>query len=144
MKYCDFSKAKAGDKVWSYKYGWLTIRSINCPLFLEYPIEAVTNSGLRTSYTVEGKAHISDIHPTLFWNEFEIPEEAFEKPLPSLEVDTLVWVWNNYETNKVLRFFSHFDDGYIYAFIDGRDSSYNPDNTIRWNYWELYEPKIKD
>ena len=143
MKYCDFSKAKVGDRVWSNRDGWLSIININ---YTSYPIDAVSSCGLRTSFTMEGKEHISDIHPAIFWNEFEIPKEAFVKPNPKLEVDTLVWVWDNCKSEKILRFFSHFNDGCIYTFCGGKDSSYKPSARISWNYWELYEPNegLKD
>ena len=149
MRYCDFRNAKVGDKVWSYRDGWLTIRSISCPASLEYPIETIDSSGLTSSFSIGGKKNRGDLNPILFWNKFEIPDEAFEKPLPKLEIDTLVWVWDDYKDEKVLRFFSHFDEcGSIYTFDDGRDSSYNPnynpDITTSWNNWELYEPKKKD
>ena len=142
MKYCDFSKAKVGDRVWSNRDGWLSIININ---YTSYPIDAVSSCGLRTSFTAEGKEHTSHIHPAIFWNEFEIPKEAFVKPNPKLEVDTLVWVWDECKNKKLLRFFSHFNEyGEICTFSDGRDSSYDLHNTARWKNWELYEPKNKD
>ena len=144
MKYCDFTNLKVGDKVWSSRDGWLRITSIYDIAGIVYPIEATSDGGLRTSFTMEGKEHISDIYPTIFWNEFEIPNEAFVKPNPKLEVDTLVWVWDNCKSEKILRFFSHFNDGCIYTFCGGKDSSYKPSARISWNYWELYEPKNKD
>ena len=145
MKYCDFSEAKVGDKVWSIRHGWVKI--LNVHHSESYPI--LINKGKEEidtlSFTINGKLNGSDLYPILFWNEFEIPEIAFRKPIPKLEVDTLVWVWDKCESLKFLRFFSHFDEyGSIYTFDDGRDSSYNLDATTDWNYWELYEPKNKD
>ena len=145
MKYCDFSNLKVGDRVWSNRNGWLDIIDIGYIKEATYPIQATNNSGYFFSFTTEGKEDIDDIYPAIFWNEFEIPNEAFEKPKLKLEVDTLVWVWNEYRDEKVLRFFSHFDEyGSIYTFDDGRDSSVGLHNTTEWNEWELYEPKKKD
>ena len=138
MKNCDFSKAKVGDKVWASREGWLTIRYIEYAKDISYPIKATNDAGYALSFTTEGKENTNDKYPTLFWNEFEIPNEAFIKQLPKLEVDTLVWVWNNDKKYKILRFFSHFDNGDIYTFIDGRDSSCKL-NPVKWNNWELYE-----
>ena len=143
MKCCDFRDAKVGDKVWSYRVGWLTIRSIVYSPFPEYTIEAIDSIGLITSYTTEGKERICDIHPTLFWNEFEIPNEAFKKPLPKLEKDDLVWVWNK-EDDKCIRFFSHYNpNGSIAVFCSGYDSTASFNLTDNWDNWELYEPKKK-
>ena len=145
MKYCDFRNAKVGDKVWSNRDGWLEIINIGYTGEDLYPIQATNSSGYYFSFTTEGRENIDDIYPAIFWNEFEIPNEAFEKPKPSLEVDTLVWVWDNFKGGKLLRFFSHFDeDGNIYTFDDGGDSNIGLHNTTEWNNWELYEPKKKD
>lgn len=145
MRYCDFTSLKVGDRVWSNRDGWLKIIDIDCIKDTTYPIQAVSDSGYEFSFTTEGKEYITDIYPAIFWNEFEIPKEAFEKPKPKLEVDTLVWVWDNYKDEKLLRFFSHFDEyGSIYTFDDGRDSSYEPRYTTEWNEWELYKPKKED
>ena len=85
MRYCDFSDIKIGDKVWSIKDGWLKTIETSNNIGNLYPIKATDNDGYEFSFTKEGKEHFSDKYPTLYWNEFEAPKEAFIKPLPKLE-----------------------------------------------------------
>ena len=143
MRYCDFSKAKVGDRVWDIQYDWGVITDIDKSVGISFPISIYFYNKEKKTFDIEGRIK-PKVNPTLFWNEFETPSEAFIKPLLKLEVDTLVWVWNDDKKYKVLRFFSHFDNGDIYTFIDGRDSNYNLKTTVSWNEWELYEPKVKD
>lgn len=58
---------------------------------------------------------------------------------PKLKIDTRVVVWDNSNTTKQNRYFSHFDDtGRIYTFIDGRTSWSNNNSYIpSWDFWEL-------
>ena len=67
-----FENAKVGDKVWEIRYGWGKIVKVNKKLI--YPIEAKFKN-IYTDYTLGGKGFSGDLNPTLFWNEFEIPEE---------------------------------------------------------------------
>ena len=145
MRNCDFSEAKVGDRVWDFQYGWGVIDGINKEVGISFPISIWFDIEEIKYFDFKGRL-TSKAKPTLFWNEFEIPKEAFEKPKPKLEVDTLVWVWwDKCKSEKLLRFFSHFDDeGYIYTFNDGKDSSYRLNTTTCWKEWELYEPKIKE
>ena len=143
MRYCDFSKAKAGDKVWNFTWGWGIVDNMGNQDCQPFPLCVHFDGiGIKT-FDFEGRLFYEPT-PTLFWNEFKIPKEAFEKPKPKLEVDTPVWVWDNCKSEKLLRFFSHFNNGRIYTFSEGRDSSYKPSARISWNYWELYKPKNKD
>lgn len=136
IKYPDFSNAKVGDKVWSVSYGWGEIDYIEkeggvYPLSVEFVKDYVT-------YTLSGKEHDYE-NQSLFWNEFEIPESAYKKPLPKLEVDTLVWVWSSDKALKKVRFFKQFTrDGKILAFDDGCDSKTTTFVT-EWDNWELYK-----
>jgi hypothetical protein len=87
------------------------------------------------------KTLIEHKFPNIFWNEFEIPKEAFMKPVPDLEVDTKVLVWDNGKTVKERRYFSHFDkNGNIYCFNNGVTGWIAKNaTTIRWDNWELYK-----
>lgn len=144
MKHCDFRNAKVGDRVWDIQYGWGVITDIDKSVGISFPIIIWFYIEEKKTFDIKGRMK-PKVNPTLFWNEFEIPNEAFIKPLPKLEVDTLVWVWDNFKGEKLLRFFSHFDeDGNIYTFDDGGDSSIGLHNTTEWDNWELYEPKKKD
>ena len=76
VRYCDFSNAKVGDKVFDILYGEGFISSIdNTP----YPINVefdLTNE----SYKIDGKPNIQSKLPTLYHNKFyiQIPEEAYK------------------------------------------------------------------
>ena len=124
-----FEDAKVGDRVWCVYNGWQTI--IEITNFSDtYPIETD-----KTLYTYDGRM-VQYKGRTLFWDEVVITPP--EKPLPKLEVDTKVLVWET-EDSKVKRHFSHFNkDGLIATFSDGRTSWSTNDNlTIAWEYWEL-------
>jgi len=68
-----------------------------------------------------------------------------KKPLPNLEVNTRVFVWdhNNKETissMKFKRYFSHFaSEGNIHCFASGATSWSSGGKTTQWEHWELAE-----
>ena len=66
----------------------------------------------------------------------EVIITATSKPLPKLEVDTKVLVWDSLD--RVLkRYFSHFDEyGNINVFANGT-TSWNYNITVPYSYWEL-------
>jgi hypothetical protein len=76
--------------------------------------------------------------PILFWNEFEIPSKAFIKPLPKLEVDAKVLVWNDSSEIKEKRYFSHFNKGRIYCYEQGC-TSWSGTTAHDWDNWEIYK-----
>lgn len=119
-----FRNAKKGDKVWSIKFGWGTIAQIIKPS--ECPIGVDFKDSCRLWYCTDGRYSQDDILPSIFWNEFTIPDEAFKKPLPNIEVDTKVLVWyvnNGSISNKQRMHFSGFtEDGKIMVYQDGRTS----------------------
>lgn len=125
-----FKKAKKGDKVWSIKFGWGTIAYISehaaCPIGVDF------KDSYRLCYCTDGRCSQTDVLPSIFWNEFLIPDEAFKKPLPKLEVDTKVLVWydnNGVISTKLPRHFHNFtEDGKIRVFQDGRTSF----TTTKW------------
>ena len=125
-----FETAKVGDKVYHYRYGWSTITNIkkesNYPIIMDYDF----------SFTYEGFADKSDKNRTLFWDEVVITPP--EKPLPKLEVDTKVLVWNSVKV-KLHSHFSHFEkNGKIVTFAEGRTSwSQGDKSVVDWEYWEL-------
>ena len=125
-----FETAKVGDRVWClYCNKWFTITNIRKED--AYPIKTEINS-----YTLDGRLNTHSIR-TLFWDEVIITPP--EKPLPKLEVDTKVLVWDRHYNTKERRYFSHFEkNGKIATFSQGR-TSWSMDNTpsIVWNYWEL-------
>lgn len=134
MKQYDFSGYKVGDRVWDIRDGWQEIVDISYDL--KYPIRAVSRS-----YTIDGRDHESDKYPTIFPNEFKIPDEAFVKPLPDLAVDTKVIVWNTgYEEDKFKRYFKEFDSfGNIVCFNNGCTSWSTNGDSITWDNYEVVE-----
>ena len=123
-----FETAQVGDKVWCLYYNkWLTITNIRKED--AYPIKTEINS-----YTLDGRLNTHSIR-TLFWDEVVITPP--EKPLPKLEVDTKVLVWNGTNVDPVKRYFSHFnEDGDIMVFSGGL-TSWNYKETVTFNYWKL-------
>jgi len=134
-----FSNARVGDKVWSVRYGWGKIVKID--KVSSYMLKVQFENEKRGAYQYDGKLHFEDVNPDLFWQEFEIPEKAFERPLPDLEVDTKVLVWQeggNFEDHEK-RYFSHFTkDGKIACFDDGA-TSWSAGYVTRWDNWRLAE-----
>lgn len=137
-----FSNAKVGDVVWSSMYGMGVISDIRESS--SYPIYAIFeklnkfNAKFDTSYSISGTRGDSE-YQTLFWQEFEIPKEAFVKPLPKLEVDTKVLVWDNDTDYKHKRYFSRFEYGKIVCFDGGATSWSEGTDTTTWNNWKLYK-----
>jgi hypothetical protein len=58
---------------------------------------------------------------------------------PKLKIDTRVVVWDNSNTIKRTRYFSHFDDtGRIHTFFNGGMSWSSSDKKCAsWDCWEL-------
>lgn len=132
-----FSNAKVGDKVWSFTYGWGEVEYIGDEDVV-YPLTVNFDKG-RSVHTFSGKLFQSQ-NQSLFWNEFETPESAYKKPLPKLEVDTKVLVWDDDDEDvKYRRYFKCFnEDGVIVCFADGT-TSFSSESDKVWNNWELYE-----
>ena len=126
-----FEDAKVGDRVFHYKYGWSTITNIkkesDYPIIIDYDF----------SFSYEGFTDKSDKNRTLFWDEVVITPP--EKPLPRLDVDTKVLVWDSEKKVKLHRHFSHFEkNGKIVTFAEGRTSwSQGDKSVVDWEYWEL-------
>lgn len=129
-----FKDAKVGDRVWYQRKGFGTIIAIY-PKNL-YPIKVHFGNSFLRDFTFDGKVGSKDTNPTLFWDEikFEIPP----KPLPKLEVDTKVLVWNN-RARKVKSHFSHFEDGKIMVFGNGTTSWSTNVTSYPFDNWELYD-----
>ena len=130
-----FKDAKVGDKVWHIRYGWMKIldiqRNVNYPIRVGFDMLVAT-------FTFEGKVIAKDLNPSIFWDEikFEIPK----KPLPKLEVDTKVLVWNDKSECKTKRHFKSFDESGRIAVFGSGSSSWNNDGYIAiYDNWELYD-----
>ena len=132
-----FSNAKVGDRVWSFMCGWGTIREITSSK--DYPLKLEFVDGLLDSFSAKGFRHKNDLFQTLFWDEivYEVPK----KPLPKLEVDTKVLVWDVDEPkNKLVRYFCSFDtSGRVVVFQHGTTSFSCEGYTEIWTEWEVYK-----
>lgn len=122
-----FETAQVGDRVWCLLHGWQPI--IDTQHNVNYPI--LTRKG---SYTIDGRNY-SNNGRILFWDEVIITPPP--KPLPKLEVDTKVLVWDNEDKLVRKRYFSHFDDNNnIHVFAQGA-TSWTKDLTTKYSNWEL-------
>ena len=133
-----FTDAKVGDRVWSITGGWGVIKN-RYEDYRQYRLNVEFEDGSCRLYTLWGLYDVKDLNPTLFWNEiqFGIPEA----PLPQLEVDAKVIVWDQ-DGKKYKRHFSHFDEeGRMFAFNYGHTSftsESSPEVWItKWDKWEL-------
>lgn len=132
-----FSDAKVGDRVWSLTEGWGTITA-RLTTYSTYPLSVEFENGAYRTYTLWGLLLFTDLNPTLFWDEVKI-----EAPLPQLEVDAKVIVWDQ-DGRKYKRHFSHFDEeGRLFAFSLGHTSftsECSPEVWVtKWDNWELVE-----
>src|SRR5690606_26145942 len=88
-----------------------------------YPVR-VNFDGVNDSFTRDGR-QLLDHPPTLSFTPYDLVNGGFsqERPLPDIEVDTLVYVRDDEDWK--MRYFSHFGkDGKIYCFTGQRKSSY--------------------
>ena len=125
-----FEDAKVGDSVWRLDYGkWVTIDGVIKTDI--YPIKIRTDH-----FTMDGVQQGGGNWRVLFWDEVKIVPPS--KPLPKLEVDTKVLVWDSVKV-KLHRHFSHFEkNGKIVTFAEGRTSwSQGDKSVVDWEYWEL-------
>lgn len=127
---------KIGDTVYHYKYGkGKVIRSDEGE---SYPV-TVDFYRVRTYFTRDGRQRI-DTPPTLSFTPYDLVNGGFsqEKPLPDIEVDTLVYV--NDGDGWVMRYFSHFGkDGKIYCFGNQQKST-ETGFSMDWSEWSLTNP----
>lgn len=125
-----FKDAKVGDRVWRLDYGkWVTIDNVVKADI--YPIKIRTDH-----FTMDGVQQGGGDWRVLFWDEINIT--APPKPLPKLEVDTKVLVWDFEEDKyKIRGHFSHFNKyGSIFIFANGT-TSWSSSTTVGYRNWKL-------
>lgn len=85
MKEIDFTKLKINTPVWSIIYGWgKIIRSCSESNFV---IKVNYTPSISKTYTEFGKTYTTDKLPSLFLNEFTIPDSAYKSPkIPMPEI----------------------------------------------------------
>lgn len=129
-----FADIKVGDKVWNIRLGWGVVRELMN--LSDYPIYVSFERGAGT-YTWDGYYILEDLNPSLFWDEIEV--KAPPKPLPDLEVDAKVYVWDSLGA-KCRRHFSHFDEsGVLHTFSAGKTSFTGSGATHSWSSWKIAE-----
>lgn len=129
-----FADVRVGDKVWDIRKGWGVVDELE--YYSDYPVCVDFGHGCET-YTLEGYCSEDDVNPTLLWDEIEIKTPP--APLPKLEVDTKVVVWEDVGT-ELKRHFSHFSkEGVLHTFYNGKTSFTNDGETSAWVNWKLAE-----
>ena len=111
---------KVGDRVFYYQRGWGTITSIEG---VNYPVGVQFDSGNHTYFTGEGYNYEDDLGPSLSFTEYNLVTGGFsqERPLPNIEVDTLVYVKGS-GGDWLMRYFSHWEGSKIACFNDQKTS----------------------
>lgn len=130
-----FETARIGDRVWSVDCGWGEVQDTSHSD--TYPLLVKFTDGTCIPYTLMGSWRTWRGNQTLFWDVVKI--EPPTKPLPKLEVDTKVFVWDVPDA-RIKGHFSHFNDnGDICIFRNGSTSFTSRGGTLSWKYWELAE-----
>ena len=131
--------AKIGDELYSPEHGWGVVIEKSKGTYALKGTHAllVKFKNYKKHFLSNGKSSTKSTYPTLFWDEikFEIPE----KPLPKIEVDTKVLVWDEIHPKKYKRYFKEFNEyGKIVCFMSG-STSWSANDKTDWEYWELAE-----
>ncbi len=73
-----FRESKVGDRVWDFEKGWGRIIKIDTNSI--HPLAVKFNECDITLYTFDGKSFVTNINPSLFWDEikYEIPKKPFD------------------------------------------------------------------
>lgn len=133
-----FRNAVVGDKVWDIIKGFGVVFYKDSD---SIGVSFESEIAVKNYYQFNGKQVSKECSPRLFWRPFEIPKEAFKRPLPELAKDTKVLVCQDRDRKKK-RYFSHFDsEGFIHCFENGC-TSWNGTTSRRWNNWELYNESL--
>lgn len=86
----DLPKFKAGDRVWHFPTNkWFTLESNLQPT--NFPLLIIDN-GRGYTFTIDGKNHITDVNPVIFYKEQTL---NFEKPKWIPKEGELCYFWND-------------------------------------------------
>ncbi len=138
MKPFNFIEAgyKVGDRVFSGASGWGKITGKNVDP--DFPLGVTFENDTEDDFTATGLRYLTDTMPTLFPNEFAIPDSAYQRPRPNLKIDDRVLVNNAFPIEWVRGHFAGWtDDGYIKTFLDGLTSWTTDGATCVWTEWKL-------
>lgn len=140
-----FNGIKVGDRIWNVSNGWAIVEEISNIKDDKHPIKVCvlviqpdgSSVEFKDSVTMEGKSYYKYQNQNWFWDEVKIVPPP--KPLPKLERDTRLLVWDKDRGEKRHRYFSHLgESGKVYCYIGGR-ASWTESVTIPWEHWELPE-----
>ena len=129
---------KVGDTVYHYEHG--KGRVVQLEENNHYPVIVIFYED-RYAFTIDGRQSEGD-SPTLSLTPYDLVNGGFsqERPLPDIEVDTLVYVRSKSSEEWRMRFFSHFgEDGKIRCF-DWQQKSTETDYVTIWLEWSLTNP----
>lgn len=130
-----FRDAQVGDRVWNMVNGWGSIEEVKRPG--DFPIGVIFDSGNFGSYTHKGYRHIKAKGPSLFWQPFEIPAHAYEKPRPELKVDDPVIVHAEGSGECKMYFSGWNEEGKITVWDGGRQSWNEKYRISGWDHYRL-------
>lgn len=128
---------KVGDTVYQWQYGKGEVSKTYDGG--DFPIVVKFDSGLITTFTVDGR-YSTGQQPPLSFTPYDLVNGGFsqERPLPDIEVGALVYVRDGQVWE--MRYFSHFDkNGDIRCFHGQRKSTDNAP-TLTWSEWSLTNP----
>jgi len=128
---------KVGDTVYHWQYGKGEV--VNIYKNNNYPVR-VHFDGVKDSFTKDGR-RLVDLLPTISFTPYDLVNGGFsqERPLPDIEVDTLVYVrcmggdWR-------MRYFSHFGEGGKMYCFDWQQKSTETRYESCWEEWSLTNP----
>ena len=110
---------KVGDRVWDgvKGLGWGTIEGIITDSNEIYPIMVYFDCYELISYTLDGKMHENDPHPSLSFTEYDLVKGGFSQERPEMlpERGDIVWVRDNEdEVWKIVHFIQKIQNGPYY------------------------------
>lgn len=122
--------------MYHYVYGKGVVIRLNDDAY--YPVIVDFDDVLK-SFTKDGRQIVEHL-PTLSFTPYDLVNGGFsqERPLPDIEVDTLVYVRDRGEWE--MRFFSHFGEGGAMRCFDWQQKSTETDSLVDWPEWSLTNP----
>jgi hypothetical protein len=88
MKMPDFSKAKIGDRVWSFRNGWGEIKEISLAN-TDFPIGVKFKEAIdkyEIYFCKDGRYYVDDVYPELHWDEVKFVEPPAPKQVDPKEI----------------------------------------------------------
>jgi hypothetical protein len=134
----DLSYLKVGDRVWdTYHWEWSEVTKATPFGHLVFG----ERTKITSSVCINGRVNGSFAPVRFYPNRWNVPEEAFVRPLPELAVDTPIWVYEDGGKSWYPRHFAYWDrDGKPVVFTEGKTSHSAPGMTVRFHKWSLTDP----